>query len=191
MCCASPELHPPGYSTAYPCPATGVSGRRLVGCLSARYLTRVLTVVRLFFGSLAAFAASRAALAAEILALRHQLAVLERSSPARLPLTCWDRALWAFLLRHWSGWKDSLLLVKPQTVIAWHRRAFRLFWRWKSLAGRPMTGAEIRRLVRQMAQDNPTWGAPRIHGELLKLGYVVAERTVSRSLARIRPRPIR
>jgi transposase InsO family protein len=82
-----------------------------------------------------------------------------------------------------------LVLVKPETVIAWHRRSFRLFWRWKSLAGRPTTRAEIRRLIRQMAQENPTWGAPRIHGELLKVGYVVAERTVSRYLALIRPQP--
>jgi hypothetical protein len=76
---------------------------------SARYLTRMLTAVRLVFASLVAFIGSRAALAAEILALRHQLGVLERSSPARLPLMCWDRALWVFLLRHWSGWKDSLV----------------------------------------------------------------------------------
>jgi transposase InsO family protein len=82
-----------------------------------------------------------------------------------------------------------LVLVKPETVIAWHRRAFRLFWRRRSLAGRPTTLAEIRSLIRQMAQENLTWGAPRIHGELLKLGYVVAERTVSRYLARIRPEP--
>jgi hypothetical protein len=74
-------------------------------------------VAELLFGSLIAFAASRAALAAEILALRHQLAVLERSSPARRPFTCWDRALWAFALRHWSGWKDSLVLVKPESVV--------------------------------------------------------------------------
>jgi putative transposase len=87
----------------------------------------MLAVVRLVLGSMVAFAASRAALAAEILALRHQLAVLERSSPARPPFTCRDRALWAFALRHWSGWKDSLVLVKPETVIAWHRHAFRLF----------------------------------------------------------------
>jgi len=114
----------------------------------------MLTVVRLVFGSLVVFAASRAALAAEILALRHQLAVLQRASPARRPLTCWDRALWAFALRHWSGGKDSLVLVKPQSVIAWHRRAFRLFWRRKSQAGPPTKRAEIRRLIRQMAQEN-------------------------------------
>src|SRR5260370_24637868 len=78
----------------------------------------MLTLIRLLFASLVALAAPRAALAAEILALRHQLAVLERSRPARLRLTCWDRALWAFLLRHWSGWKDSMVLVKPESVIA-------------------------------------------------------------------------
>ena len=149
----------------------------------------MLTVVRLVFGSLVAFAASRASLAAEILALRHQLGVLERSRPARLPLKCWDRALWAFILHHWSGWKASLVLVKPETVIVWHRRSFRLFWRRRSLAGRPTVLTEIRRLIRLMAQENSTWGAPRIHGELLKVGYVVGERTVSRYLARIRPEP--
>jgi putative transposase len=146
-------------------------------------------LIRLIFGSVVASVRSRTALAAEILALRHQLLVLERSRQASLPLTRWDRALWALVLRRWSGWKHSLVLVKPETVIAWHRRSFRLLWRRKSLAGRPTTRAEIRRLIRQMARENPTWGAPRIHGELLKLGYVVAERTVSRYLARARPEP--
>jgi hypothetical protein len=127
------------------------------GCPPARYLTCMLTVVRLLLSSLVAFVVSRAALAAEILALRHQLAVLERSSPARLPFNSWDRALWAFALRRWSGWKDSLVLVKPDTVISWHRRAFRRFWRLRSVAGRPTTRAELRRLIRQMAQENPTW----------------------------------
>ena len=84
-------------------------------------------LIRLFlFGSVVACVRSRAALAAEILALRHQLLVLERSRQARLPLTPLDRALWALVLRRWSGWKDSLILVKPETVIAWHRRTFRL-----------------------------------------------------------------
>jgi transposase InsO family protein len=82
-----------------------------------------------------------------------------------------------------------LVLVKPETVIAWHRLAFRLFWRRMSMAGRPSTGADIRRMIRQMALEDSTWGAPRMHGELLKLGYVVGERTVSRYLARIRPQP--
>src|SRR5260370_14890667 len=139
---------------------SGDRGRNPLECPSARYFTRMLTLVRLLLGSLVAFAASRAALAAEILALRHQLAVLGRSSPAQLPFTCWDRALWAFALRRWSGWKDALVLVKPETVIALHRRAFRLVWRRKSLAGRPTTRAEIHCLIRQMVQENPTWAVP-------------------------------
>jgi len=93
------------------------------------------------------------------------------------------------VLRRWKGWQDSLVLVKPQTVIGWHRRAFRLFWHRKSRGGRPATRAQIRHLIRQMARENPTWGAPRIHGELLKLGYMVCERTVSRYLAHFRPEP--
>jgi putative transposase len=144
------------------------SGLQPLGFVRLGYVPRMFTLVILLFGSLGTALRSRAALP-EILALRHQLGVLKRSSPARLPFTCWDRAFWAFLLRHWSGWKDSLVLVKPETVIGWHRRAFRLFWRRKSLAGRP-TRAEIRRLIRLMAQENATWSGPRIHGELLKLG---------------------
>jgi hypothetical protein len=121
-----------------------------------RYPRGMFTVIRLLFAALATVAHSRLALAAEILALRHQLGVLKRARPPRLPLSPWDRALWAFVLRRWTGWKDSLVLVKPGTVIAWHRRAFRLFWRRRSLAGRPTTRAEIRRLIRQMALENST-----------------------------------
>jgi len=148
----------------------------------------MFSVIRPLFAALATVVHSRVALAAEILALRHQLVVLKRARPARLPLSHWGRALWAFVLRRWTGWKDSLVLVKPETVIAWHRLAFRLFWRM-SMAGRPSARADIRRLIRQMALENSTWGAPRIDGELLKLGYVVGERTVSRYLTRIRPQP--
>ena len=151
----------------------------------------MFTVIRLFLVSLVSCVRTRAAVAAEILALSHQLAVFERSDPPRPLLTCWDRALWAFVIRRWSGWKGSLVMVEPGTVIAWHRRAFRRFWQRKSRVGRPTTRAEIRRLIRQVAQENPTWGAPRIHGELLKLGYVVGERTVTRYLACIRPGPTR
>jgi len=130
-------------------------------------------------------------MAAENLALRHQLGILLRSRPARLPLTSWDRALWAVVLQRFPAWRQSLVIVRPETVIAWHRQAFRLFWRGKSQAGRPRALAEVRRLIREMAADNPTWGAPRIHGELRKLGFDVSERTVSRYLERIRPEPRR
>src|SRR5664280_3655 len=151
----------------------------------------MLGLIRLFLGSLVALFRSRADMAAENLALRHQLGILLRSRPARLPLTSWDRALWAFVLHRFPAWRQSLAIVRPETVIAWHRQAFRLFWRRKSQAGRPRAHAEVRRLIREMASDNPTWGAPRIHGELLKLGFDVSERTVSRYLERIRPEPRR
>ena len=79
-------------------------------------------------------------------------------------------------------WHSGLILVKPQTVIGWHRRGFKLYWSWKSRnrGGRPPIDAQIRTLIRRIAGENPTWGAPRIHGELLKLGFEVAEATVSR-----------
>ena len=151
----------------------------------------MLGLIRLFLGSLVALFRSRAAIVAENLALRHQLGILLRSRPARLPFTSWDRALWAFALQRFPGWRQRLVIVNPETVIAWHRQAFRLFWRRKSQAGRPRAEAEVRRLIREMASDNPTWGAPRIHGELLKLGFDVSKRTVSRYLERIRPEPRR
>ena len=151
----------------------------------------MLGLIRLFLGSLVTLFRSRAGMAAENLALRHQLGILLRSRPARLPITSWDRALWAFVLHRFPEWRQSLAIVRPETVIAWHRQAFRLFWRRKSQAGRPRAHAEVRRLIREMASDNSTWGAPRIHGELLKLGFNVSERTVSRYLERIRPEPRR
>jgi putative transposase len=148
-------------------------------------------LVRLAFGTLGALLRPRTALVAENVALRHQLGVLLRSKPARLPLTSWDRALWAFVFHRFPGWRQNLVIVRPETVIAWHRQGFRLFWRRKSEAGRPRALGEVRRLIRQMATENPTWGAPRIHGELLKLGFKTSERTVSRYVERIRPDPRR
>ena len=107
--------------------------------------------------------------------------MLKRST-RRPKLTHVDRVFWSVLSRLWSRWRDVLIVVKPATVVRWHRRGFRLYWTWKirRRSGRPKVGAEIRQLVRQMARDNPTWGAPRIHGELLKLGFEVSQATVSR-----------
>jgi putative transposase len=153
------------------------------------YPLSMFRLVRLAFGTLGAFLRSRTVLVAENVALRHQLGVLLRSKPAQLPLTSWDRALWAFVIHRFPGWRQNLVIVRPETVIAWHRQAFRLFWKRKSEAGRPRVLAEVRRLIRQMATDNPTWGAPRIHGELLKLGFDVSERTISRYVEPIRPEP--
>ena len=135
---------------------------------------------------------SRAALQAEILALRHQLLVLQRASrKQRLRLSPADRLLWIWLCRIWPGWKSALRIVKPETVIAWHRKGFRLYWSWKSrrCPGRPPVVAEVRELIRRMSLANPGWGAPRIHGELGKLGITVSETTVAKYMARLRKPP--
>jgi putative transposase len=129
---------------------------------------------------------SRAALHLEILALRHQLQVLQRSRPRRLHLAKADRWLWAWLSVAWSGWRAARVIVKPETVIAWHRQGFRLFWTWKSRRrnGRPAVTADVRSLIRTMSNENPLWGAPRIHGELLKLGLDVSQATVATYMVR-------
>jgi putative transposase len=132
----------------------------------------------------------RATLVLENLALRQQLAVLHRS--VRWPiLSRRDRLFWTMLSRWWSGWQRALLIVSPETVIRWHRQGFRLYWCWKSLGrpGRPIVSAEIRRLIRQMAQDNVTWGAPRIASELRLLRHAVADSTVAKYLPKRRKPP--
>ena len=132
--------------------------------------------------SLRSCARSRAVLHLEILALRHQLQVLERSRPRRLRVAQADRWLWVWLSRVWNDWRANLVIVKPETVIAWHRRSFRTFWTWRSRhgVGRPAVPCEIRARIRSMSAANPRWGAPRIHGELLKLGIDVCQATVAK-----------
>jgi len=134
---------------------------------------------------------SRAALHLEVLALRHQLQVLQRSRPRRLRLARADRWLWAWLSRAWGDWRTAIVIVKPETVIAWHRQGFRLFWTWKSRRrhGRPPVAADARALIRTMSEHNPLWGAPRIHGELVKLGIDVSQATVAKHMARRRRPP--
>jgi putative transposase len=125
------------------------------------------------FTALSSIFRSRAALQVENLALRHQIGVLQRSARKRLKLTLGDRLLWVWLSRLWRDWRSALAIVKPETVLAWHRAGFRLFWTWKvrhGKPGRPTISCEVRDLIRQMCRENPGWGAPRIHGELLKLG---------------------
>ena len=126
---------------------------------------------------------SRASLELEVVALRHQVAVLRRQRSGRLRLLCADRLLWVWLYRVWPRALHAMVLVKPATVVQWHRRGFRLYWRWRSGSrqiGRPKTSTEIRQLIRQMSMANPIWGAPRIHGELLMLGIEVSQATVGR-----------
>ena len=131
-------------------------------------------------------------LALENFALRQQLIVYKRLHP-RPPLQPRDRLFWVWLSKIWGGWRQALLIVKPETVIAWHRQGFRFFWTKLSQrkgAGRPPVSADVRILIKQMAEANPTWGAPRIHGELLKLGINISERTVSRVLSTSMRRPV-
>ena len=134
---------------------------------------------------------SHAALQFEVLALRHQLQVLQRTRPRRVRLAKADRCLWVWLSCIWTGWRTALVIVKPETVIAWHHRGFRLFWTWKSRrrTGRPTVPRDVRTLIRTMSEANPLWGAPRIHGELLKLGIEVCQATVAKYRVRDRQPP--
>ena len=135
---------------------------------------------------------TRTALQVEILALRHQLLVLQRSNSGhRIRLRATDRLLWVWLSRLWTNWRSALIIVKPETVIAWHRQGFRLYWKWKSrhLAGRPSVSSELADLIRRMSLANPRWGAPRIHGELMKLGIQVSQATVAKYMVRNRKPP--
>ena len=139
---------------------------------------------------LRAFFLARHNLALEIAALRQQLTVFKRKQP-RPRMRNPDRLFWILLRRLWPSWADALIVVKPETVISWHRAGFRFFWRWRSRlrrSGRPPISGEIRQLIRRMKADNPTWGAPRIHGELLQLGFSVSEPTVSRYLQQLKRR---
>ncbi len=125
----------------------------------------------------------------ENLALRQQLAIMKQHVK-RPKIKIRDRIFWVFLSRVWKDWKSVLIVVKPETVIRWHRKGFKLFWTFKSRkhrVGRPSIAPEIRKLIQDMAMANPLWGAQRIHGELMKLGIEVHERTVSKIIKRFRP----
>jgi putative transposase len=133
---------------------------------------------------------SRLALQTEILALRHQIIVLKRSAH-RPKLRSWDQFIWIGLLRFWPQWRSTLIIVKPETVIAWHRKGFRMFWTWKcrhGKSGRPGISKDVRELIRTMSKNNLLWGAPRIHGELIKLGINVSQATVAKYMVR-NPKP--
>lgn len=125
----------------------------------------------------------------EILTLRQQVAVLKRKRP-RPTLRPLDRLFWTILRHCWSRWSDVLVIVKPETVVDWHRAGFRLYWRWRSRCrgGRPRINEETRNLIKRIADENPSWGAPRIHGEIQKLGIVISERTAARYLRRLHRR---
>ncbi len=149
-----------------------------------------MSLVLALLGALRAALRTRTDLTLENLALRQQLALLRRRS-RRPQFGRLDRLLWVRLSQRWAGWRGALHIIRPETVIRWHRLGFRAFWSWRSQRkrlGRPSVGLELAQLVRTMALANTLWGAPRIHGELLKLGFEVSQRTVARLMPR-RPKP--
>ena len=148
------------------------------------FLSQLLLAIRSRF-------TRRARLEAENLILRQQLVVLRRKSPTRVRLWNIDRLLLVWLYRLYPSLLDAIIIVQPETLLRWHRRGFRAYWRWKSrhVGGRPRIDSEMRALIRRMSRENPLWGAPRIHGELLMLGIEVAESTVGRYMVRRRRPP--
>src|SRR5215813_8881893 len=148
-------------------------------------------LLRLILAVLASLFKSRAELEAEILVLRQQVNVLRRQMPKRPALTNIDRLVFVWLYRCFPSTVGALAIVRPETVIRWHRLGFRAYWRWRSRkrVGRPKVSAELRALIREISQANPLWGAPRIHGELLKLGFEVAQSTVAKYMVRRRGPP--
>ncbi len=134
---------------------------------------------------------SRARLEAEVLALRHQVNILNRTAPKRVRFTSFDRLLFVWLYRLWPELLGSVTIVRPETVVRWHRQGFHAFWRWKSrgVAGRPRIPKQVQDLIREISLVNPLWGAPRIHGELLKLGIEVAQSTVAKYMVKQRRPP--
>jgi hypothetical protein len=129
---------------------------------------------------------SRCRLEAENLLLRHQLAIALRRAPPRLRLRGSDRALLVWITGLWPSLLGAVRVVQPETVLRWHRTGFKMVWRWKSRhrAGRPRIDRGLRDLIRQMSRENPLWGASRIQGELLMLGFEVAQSTVSKYIVR-------
>ncbi len=152
-----------------------------------------MSLVLVLLGASRASLRTRTDLALENLALRQQLVLLRRRS-RRPQFGRLDRLFWVWLSHRWAQWREALHVVRPQTVIRWHRQGFRAFWTWKSRRGRlgrPRVSSELADIVRTVALANPLWGSPRIHGELLKLGLEVSQRTIARltGVPPRRPRP--
>jgi putative transposase len=147
----------------------------------------MFATIRLCVGTVARLFYRRRSLLLENLTLRQQLAVFKRRHP-RPRLNVIDKLFWVTVCRIWSEWKSSLIVVTPETVVDWHRAGFRLYWklisRVRHRVGRKILSKEVRDLIFRMVGENPTWGAPRIHGELLMLGFDISERTISRWMRR-------
>src|SRR5215813_13785193 len=151
----------------------------------------MLDLILMTLNSLLSNLRGRAALQAENIALRHQITVLQRTLTKQPVLKPGDRCLWVWLSRLWSGWRSVLIIVMPQTVIGWHRQGCRRYWTWKVRHGqseRLRVPRETRGLIQTMSRENPLWGAPRTHGELLKLGIRISERRWAKYMVR-NPKP--
>src|SRR6266700_7463702 len=129
---------------------------------------------------------SKSRLEAENAALRQELIVLQRKVRGRVPFTNGDRLFFVQLYRWFPSVLRAIIIIRPETLVRWHRAGFRDYWRWKSrsFGGRPQIDADLRALIRRMSVDNPLWGAPRIHGELLKLGFEVAQSSVAKYMVK-------
>jgi transposase InsO family protein len=151
----------------------------------------MVETLKTLLGTLLLLFRSRSRLQVEILVLRQQLIVLRRTAPKRIRLRALDRLLFVLLYRLWPGILDSVAVIQPDTIVRWHRRGFRALWWWKSRRrlGRPGIAKDMRDLIREISRINPLWGAPRIHGELLKLGIDVAQSTVAKYMSRTRRPP--
>jgi hypothetical protein len=151
----------------------------------------MIELCRLIWCGLIGLFRSRASLELEILTLRHQLNILRRKSPKRPTFGSIDRLVVTGLYGLAPSVLSALAIVRPKTVIHWHRAGFRLYWRWRSRphGGRPRAPQDVRKLIREISVANPLWGAPRIHGELLKLGIDVGQTTVAKYMARERRSP--
>ena len=168
----------------FPAEMLGIGGRD-------RYPDRMLTLIKIIAGQIALVLRSRVALQVENALLRHQVEILRRRAPRRVRISRVDRMVFKLFLKVWPSSARLISIVHPKTIIRWHREGFRLYWRWKSRrrGGRPKIPGEIRTLVRRMSVENPLWGAPRIHGELRKLGFDVSQATVSRYMPKRPPNP--
>ena len=156
-------------------------------------LAGILDLLRPLGGFAVGLFRLQAAREAEMAFLRQQLLVLKRSAPARLRLRIADRRIFVLAGPAVPVAAGAAVIFQPETLVRWHRSGFRLYWRWKSgrRAGRPAIPADIRNLVRAVSRDNPLWGAPRIHGELLKLGIDIAESTVAKCMLGVTARLLR
>ena len=142
----------------------------------------MIAVLRLLVAAARSCFGSRLRLQTENLVLRHQINILRRAVPRRVRPTCVERLWFVWLYRLWPDVLRSVAIIRPETVVRWHRQGWRAYWRWKSrhISGRPRVPKDVRDLIREISLANPLWGAPRIHGELLKLGIEIAQSTVSK-----------